>query len=150
MRVGFNNHYTKTGGFRAAIAYTRKNALLAEGNNFVVDANKLKISGGHLTPAIDPKIRINADKSIVIKWNISSVNYLNASDQLLLLMYAPKQQYAFYKIFNGAYRNMGEVIIDQNPRFTNKQVDIYIGFVAADRSAQSDSQYLGHYLFTIK
>jgi len=146
LKVGFNNYHTKTGGFRAAVSYTRKNALKQVNEGFYIDAEQLKISGGSLLPVIDPKIRIKADKSVIITWNTESVNYLNKSDQLLLLMYDFDHRCAFYKIFNGAHREEGTIKVEANKRLENKQIDIYIGFVAADRRTQSDSQYLGRYL----
>src|SRR6476661_1799421 len=37
LSVGFKNYFTKTGGYRAAIAYTRKHALVTDDAGFYID-----------------------------------------------------------------------------------------------------------------
>ncbi|WP_316736704.1 DUF6266 family protein [Pedobacter aquatilis] len=145
LKVGFNNYYTKTGGFRAAVSYTRKEALKKGENGFYIDQHLVKISGGALTPAIDPLVEIAGNGEISIQWNTTTVNRFDESDQLLLLVYNSEQKIFTHRIFNGAYRKDGQIKVTPNPRLLNMEVDIYIGFVAADRSMQSDSQYLGRF-----
>ena len=146
LKIGFNNYYTKTGGFRAALSYTRKEALKHDDGGIYIDQHMIKISGGTLTPAINPTVEISDDSGIIIQWDTNDVNYLNESDQLLLLVYNPTNRIANTRKFNGAYRKDGQIIVAPNPRLLNLEVDIYIGFVAADRSLQSDSQYLGRFM----
>ncbi|MFD2286647.1 hypothetical protein GJU39_19560 [Pedobacter petrophilus] len=144
LKVGFKNYYTKTGGFRAAVSYTRKNAIMQGDSGFYIEPGRLKISGGDLQPAIDPQIAFH-DDNLNIFWKTDSVNYLTRSDQLLVLLYDFENHYAVTKIFDSAYRSEGKATVEINPRLTGKKADLYIGFVAADRSSQSDSQYLGRF-----
>lgn len=146
LKIGFSNYYTKTGGFRAALSYTRKEVLKHDDNGIHIDQHLVKISGGALTPAVNPSVLIAEDREIIIQWDTTEVNYLNESDQLLLLVYNPTNRITNTRIFNGAYRKDGQIKVTPNPRLLNNEVDIYIGFVAADRSIQSDSQYLGRFM----
>lgn len=144
LKVGFKNYYTKTGGFRAAVSYTRKNAVIQGDAGFYIEPGRLKISGGDLEPAIDPQVAFN-DDHLNIFWKTDSVNALTRSDQLVVLLYDFQNQYAVTKIFDSAYRSDGKATVEINPRLSGKKVDLYIGFVAADRNSQSDSQYLGRF-----
>lgn len=143
LKVGFNNYYTKTGGFRAALAYTRKEALLNSDGGFYIDPALLKISGGDLAPALMPTFSLTESREILINWQTENVDYLNEADQLMVLIYDSAKGNAQTKIFNGAFRKDGELKIKLEKTMRNTEVAIYVGFVAADRSAQSDSQYLG-------
>jgi hypothetical protein len=143
LKVGFANYYTKTGGFRAALAYTRREALLSDDDdNFYVDPALFKISGGVLPQAIHPAMVWN-DPEIIITWDAAAIHYEEEADQLMVLIYDPLNANATTRIFNGAFRKDGKLKIKLEPHFSNLAVHVYIGFIAADRTSQSDSQYLG-------
>ncbi|UKT62163.1 DUF6266 family protein [Pedobacter mucosus] len=146
LRVGFNNYYTKTGGFRAALSYTRKEAIKQDDDGICIDHELIKISGGNLAPAINPEVEIATHKEITIRWDTYNLNYLNESDQLMLLVYDPTSRAVCMRIFNGTFRKAGEFRVLPPQKLFDTQVNIYIGFVAADRNSQSDSQYLGSFI----
>lgn len=142
IKAGFKNYYTKTGGYRAAMSYTRKIALVSDDAGFYIDPALFKISRGELDGAVDPGVAVNGSE-FVFDWDISGVPESHGSDQMMVLIYDSANSRALTRIFDGAFRNAGELIISIPTEFKGKEVDIYIGFMAADRSAQSDSQYLG-------
>jgi len=143
LKVGFANYYTKTGGFRAALAYTRREVLVQDADgNFDIDPTLFKISGGVLPPATNPAMVWN-DPELLINWDISTLNYEEEADQLMVLVYDPLHKIATTRIFNGAFRKDGALKIELDAHFSTVEFHVYIGFVAANRSAQSDSQYLG-------
>lgn len=143
LKVGFRNYYTKTGGFRAALAFTRKEALKGDDDNFYIDPAVLRISGGLLEQAINPQVVFSEDLEVVISWHTTGINSKNEADQLMLLIYDSENMNALTKVFNGAFRKDGSLKVKLKDNMQGVKLDIYIGFVAADRSAQSDSQYLG-------
>jgi len=147
LKIGFNNYYTKTGGFRAAVSYTRKEALKTNDTGFHIAPELLKISGGNLTPAINPSVQFTAEQEVILTWDTSQSNYLNEADQLMLLIYNAENGTALTKGFNGAFRKDGILKVKWGKKMIGVNLDIYIGFVAADRSSQSDSQYLGRFSF---
>ena len=143
LKAGFKDHYTKTGGFRAALAYTRKEALKGDDAHFYIDPAALKISGGCLEQAINPAVVFGEDREVLISWDTTEINSKNEADQLMLLIYDAENFNAMTKVFNGAFRKDGGLNVKLKDNMQGVKLDIYIGFVAADRSAQSDSQYLG-------
>lgn len=141
LSVGFKSYFTKTGGYRAAIAYTRKHALVTDDAGFYIDPALFRISGGELEPALNPTVAFS-EGSLLIKWD-QSTNHANGADQLLALVYDPKKMIGMSVIYQGAYRQDGQFELPIQLDFLNREVDVYIGFLAADRSEQSISQYLG-------
>lgn len=140
--AGFKDYYTKTGGYRAAIAYTRKHALAEDDNGFYINPALFRMSGGTLHPALNPQVIVGQDKTLTITWEQTTPK-TGLADQLLLLVYDSEKLEGFSEIYQGAYRESGTFSIEIPQKFSGKPMDIYIGFIAADRSGQSDSQYLG-------
>ncbi|WP_316798336.1 DUF6266 family protein [Pedobacter frigidisoli] len=145
LRVGFAGYYTKTGGFRGAISYTMKEVIQQNADGFFIDPQLIKISGGTLAPAVNPQVEIGAGKEVRISWDQSNTGWQHRGDQLMVLVYDAVSGVVDKRIFDGAYRQAGEFKMTPKVKLRNKEVDIYIGFMAADRSAQSDSQYLGRF-----
>ncbi|HMI05825.1 MAG TPA: DUF6266 family protein [Pedobacter sp.] len=145
LRVGFKNYYTKTGGFRAAVAYTRKMALVSDDAGFYIDPALFRFSGGDLPVAVDPAVTLVEPLQMRIDWNAADLPYQIKSDQLMLLIYDTVEYKSKSLILDGPFRKDGTLTIDLPNYFKGKELDVYIGFVAADRSRQSDSQYLGRF-----
>ena len=143
VKAGFKDYYTKTGGYRAAFAYTRKMAVATDDAGSHIDPAVFKISGGELVKAINPTVSLEDGNVLSFNWDISDVTQFDGSDQMIVLVYDAANRKAVTRIFDGAFRNAGEPSIQLPSTFQGAEVDIYIGFIAADRSAQSDSQYLG-------
>lgn len=141
LTVGYNGYFTKTGGYRAAIAYTRKHALVADDAGFYIDPALFRISGGDLEQAISPQVAVENTR-LKFSWE-NAAGTVNSADQLLVLVYDYQKHEALSVVFNGGYRSARSFSLDIPSEFSGKEVDIYIGFMAADRSKQSDSQYLG-------
>lgn len=143
LRVGFNNYGTKTGGYRSAVSYTRKIALVSDDAGFYIDPALFKVSGGDLPQAVSPMATFEDPLHIKFTWDATNITYEYASDQVMLVVFDLKDKKVVTRILNGVFRNAGAETIELPPAFKGKEVDAYIGFVAADRSRQSDSQYLG-------
>ena len=143
IKVGYKNYYTKSGGYRAAFAYTRKMAVMSDDAGSYIDPALFRISGGDLPGAVDPTVTLENGNVLSFNWDVSEVTQFDGSDQMMLLVYDTANLKAVIRIFDGAFRNAGELNIELPSTFQGAEVDIYIGFIAADRSGQSDSQYLG-------
>lgn len=143
LKVGFKNYGTKTGGYRSAVSYTRKVALVADDAGFYIDPALLKVSGGDLPQAVNPTAILEEPLKIKFNWDTADILYPYASDQAMLLVYDMKKNEAFAQVFGGVFRIAGTQTIEIPVTFKGKEVDVYIGFLAADRLSQSDSQYLG-------
>lgn len=142
VKAGFKDHYTKTGGYRAAFSYNRKYAVAGDGTGFYISPESFRFSGGDLPGAVDPGIII-ADEMLEITWAYSSDAGGSHSDQLMILLYDPANSGTVTKIFDGPFRAAGNFSMPVPETMKGREADLYIAFVAADRSAQSNSQYLG-------
>ena len=142
VKAGFKDHYTKTGGYRAAFAYNRKHALASDDDGFYIDPALFRISGGNLPGAVDPVVDLE-NGQLEITWSNEGVDTGRNSDQMMVLAYDRENARALTRIFDGAYRRALSFQMEVPAYMLNTELDIYIGFLAADRSAQSDSQYLG-------
>lgn len=141
LKVGFKNHYTKTGGLRAAVSYTMKNALLQQGDNFSIAPELIKISGGELPQALNVVVSLFSKDTLIISWENASRS--NWYDQLILLAYDAKTADSISLIYDGPLRKEKQLELKLPLALQNTSLDIYIGFIAPDRSSQSNSQYLG-------
>ena len=142
LREGFRKYYTPTGGYRAALAYTRKEAVVSDDAGFYIDPALFRISGGTLDGAVNPAVNLEPGNVLRISWDVADDNE-GAQDQMMVLIYDSANFNATTRVFDGAFRHAGELQIALSPSMVGKMVDVYIGFMAADRSRQSDSQYLG-------
>ena len=146
VKAGYKDYYTKGGGYRAAFAYTRKMAVVTDDAGSYIDPALFRISGGELAGAVDPLFTLESGNLLSLNWNTSGVTQFDGADQMIVLVYDTANSRAVTRVYNGAYRHAGEMSIELPTAFQGSEVDIYIGFVVADRSAQSDSQYLGRVL----
>ena len=144
LKVGFKGHYTKTGGYRGAVSYTRKEALVVDDAGTYIDPALFRISGGNLPQALDPSVEALDEQQIYIRWE-HPVALLTArlSDQLLVLLYDPESGDSLQWIYDAAFRREKQFQLPYHESLRGKSFDVHIGFVAGDRSAQSNSQYLG-------
>jgi hypothetical protein len=144
LKAGFKGYYyTPTGGFRSAVSYTRKVALVTDDAGFYIDPALVKISGGDLQQAENPTAVFEAPDFIKITWNEDNVKGEAGTDQLMVSAYDMEALNAHVVVFDGAYRRDGSMLVQISPKFKGKQIDVHIGFVNGERTAQSDSQYLG-------
>jgi len=144
VKAGFKDHYTKTGGYRAAFAYNRKYAVAGEEGGLYIDPALFRISGGDLPGATDAAGNID-NGMLEITWSNAGLNGAANSDQMILLVYDPENSRTLTRIFDGAYRRAESFRVEIPADMMGTEANVYIGFIAADRSAQSDSQFLGRF-----
>jgi hypothetical protein len=144
VKAGFKGHYTKTGGHRAAFAYNRKHAIAADDNGVYIDPALFRFSGGVLPGAVNPAVSL-ANDLLEITWDIADPAEGSPSDQLMVLLYDTANAKVLTRIFDGPFRAAGSYRVSIPALLKGLEAELYIGFVAADRSAQSDSQYLGRF-----
>jgi hypothetical protein len=143
VKVGFKGHYTKTGGYRAALSYNRKHAIAGDDGGSYIAPELFRFSGGDLPGAENPSVNL-ANDLLEITWDISGADGSH-SDQLMVLVYDVVNSLTLTRIFDGAFRSGGSDSMPIPGQMKGGEADVYIAFVAADRSAQSDSQYLGRF-----
>ncbi len=142
VQVGFKDYYTKTGGIRGAISYNRKHAVREDENGFYIDPNDFVVAGGDLPGALQPAFTIENPGTLKFTWATEIPKDADELDQVMLMAIDLKGKKASYAPI-GEFRKRGEASLSLDGALQGKLLDIYIAFVAKDRSRQSTSQYLG-------
>lgn len=137
LRTGFAGYSATIEGFNAAKSYNLKNAMI-DGQ---VMPDLVKVSYGDLPLSDALHVELQEDK-LQVNWSTNHLPGSSEKDQLMLLAYHPESRTAFFEV-HGAFRSMGIQLMDTYKEFVGKTIHVYAAFVAADRSRQSDSVYLG-------
>lgn len=137
LRTGFAGYSATAVGFNAAKSYNLKNAMI-QGE---VVPDLVKVSHGDLPLPETLEVALLEDK-LQVNWSTEYIPGSSDKDQLMLLAYHPQSRTALYEV-HGAFRSMGTQLMDTYSEFVGKTIHIYAAFVAADRSKQSTSLYLG-------
>ena len=142
LQIGFKDYWTVSGGTRAAFSYNRKFAVKANETGYEIDPKHFKISGGGLPGLTGLSVVQESAKILRFHWNPESVPESSGYDQVMLLAIDLEGQKSCYEC-PGDFRSAGTAVLQISEDLSGKEVDVYIGVVAKDRSVQSDSQYLG-------
>lgn len=142
IRNGFKDYYTQSGGIRGAISYNRRFAIAGTDTDFYIDPEKFVVTGGDLPGAENPQFILETPLEIRFHWDTTIPDDANPYDQVMLLAIDFKNQLHSYCNV-GAFRSTGTELLKLNKKMIGKELHLYIGFVAKDRSRQSMSQYLG-------
>lgn len=142
LQNGFKDYWTVSGGTRAAISYNRKFAVKANETGYEIDPEHFKISGGILPGLAGLSVLQESAALLRFHWNPESVPESSGYDQVMLLAIDLKGQQSCYEC-PGNFRSAGTAVLRISEDLLGKEVDVYIGVVAKDRTVQSDSQYLG-------
>jgi hypothetical protein len=138
LRVGFQGYSQTTYGYNAAKSYNFRYAM----ENGQMIPSKVNVSSGSLPLPADLQVSLDENKTLHFTWSGDYVEDTNEKDQLMLLAYHPESRTAIFENY-GAFRKSGLERLELFHAFAGKAIHVYAAFVAADRSRQSDSVYLG-------
>jgi hypothetical protein len=141
LRVGFNGYSRTTYGYNAAKSYTLKHAM-EEG---AVIPALVKVSYGDLQLPENLSVTLEENYSFQFNWSTEYTEPASRKDQIMVLAYHPESKTAIYEI-HGAFRQSGSQGFEVYSDFKGKMIHVYAAFIAADRSRQSDSVYLGEFM----
>lgn len=143
LRVGYKNYTTKQTSFNAAMSYILANAITGEYPNYGIDMNKVLVSRGNLTGAINGKVSVR-DTSVWICWDNQEEN---DSDVAMIAILNLEKEEAFF-ITNGNCRENELQELNLPKDWKNNTVSVFLSFISADKTNVSDSSYLGDYNLT--
>lgn len=148
VRVGFKGYSPTVEGFVAAKSYLLRNAIEGEYPNYRIKPEKMKVSHGDLPLPTNAEV-VYETGTLVFSWDttLDKATTASAHDQVMILAYCTELQQAIF-LTTGTFRKNGTDTLALPENFKEKQVEVYIAFLAADRSEQSDSLYLGSILCT--
>jgi hypothetical protein len=142
VRVGFKGYSATIEGFLAAKSYLLKNAFEHSGNGLVINPALVKVSHGELPlPGNITASQVHPEK-VQFTWDTTAINKQNCFDQVMLLAYDTDNAIAYYHV-PGQPRMNGTDELTIGPALFTRTLHLYVAFIAADRSRQSNSVYLG-------
>jgi hypothetical protein len=143
VRAGYKGYTPTVEGFLAAKSYLLKNAFEGEGAEMVINPALMKVSYGDLPLPENITALKTAPNELQVTWDIVEKNFHpNAFDQVMILVYDIENGESEDNI-TGQFRYVGSDTLYIPPAIPERTYHIYVAFVAADRSRQSMSVYLG-------
>ena len=141
VRIGFKGYSPTSEGFIAAKSYLWHHAMETSPDGFIINPSLMKVSFGDLPLAANMSVTKRAEDKLEFTWDASVPDGGDARDQVMMLAYDTAGQNPFF-IINGLFRSTGADLLPIYGK-TGVAYQLYAAFVAADRSRQSDSVYLG-------
>lgn len=140
VRVGFKGYNERFQGFTAAKSWLMKNCIQVIDGEIRIDPSLVKISSGNLPLPENIQCSLQEPNTFRISWAPSWERGL-LSDQAMVMAY--DQKHSPYGVIYGNDRTTGEELVSVYP--SSEPYHVYLAFIAADRSRQSDSVYLGEF-----
>jgi hypothetical protein len=143
VRAGYKGYTDTVEGFNAAKSYLLRNAFEGEGADMAINPALMKVSYGDLPLAENITAAKTAPNELQVTWDAVDKDFHpNAFDQVMILVYDIENGVANYNI-TGQFKYVGRDTLYVTPAIPERTYHIYAAFVAADRSQQSTSVYLG-------
>lgn len=143
VRVGYKNYSVKSEGFVSAKSYLYKHALKVEEEIFSIDPALMRISYGDLPMSENAAVSLTAAHELTFTWDTENIDSPYKKDQVLMVAYNIAGEHVSYEL-NGQFRSVGKDVLRLFQVYEPGTIlHVYIAFIAADRSRQSDSMYLG-------
>jgi len=140
VRVGFKGYNERFQGFVAAKSWLMNNCIQVIDGEILIDPTLVKISSGDLHLPENIQCILQEANTFRISWKPSNERGYQY-DQAMILIYDTKNPP--YGLIYGSDRSSDEVFIPVDP--SPDPFHVYLAFIAADRSRQSDSLYLGEF-----
>ena len=142
VRQGFKGYTPTYEGFAGAKSYLSRNAFEeVTPGKFVINPALMQVSFGDLPLPDDISVGLVDGSYFQFTWDSSRIEGASQSDQVMLLAYDIENNDAYYTI-TGQFRKTGTDKLLISSR-AGKNYHLYFALVAADRSRQSHSVYLG-------
>src|SRR5690606_9061414 len=139
LRVGFKGYVERSEGFVSAKSYLHKNALRVEEDNTVIDPATVLVMSGDLSVSEAASYTRTGPNELTFNWDPESIDCRFDKDQVMMLAYNIEDRQVFYSV-TGQFRCAGQDILPLKLDLKPGSVfHIYMAFIAADRSRQSDS-----------
>ena len=126
-----------------AMSYHLKEAVTYVDPNFEILYNKVQISKGDLVGAQNPSINSSSTAEIKVNWEDNSgQGTAKATDQLVVVLFAPIDELYYYNLTAGA-RSAASATLLLPSYFSGLEVQAWICFVSDDGKSYATSTYLG-------
>jgi hypothetical protein len=142
VRAGYKGYSPTVEGFLAAKSSLLKNAFVVDGKKMIIDPALVQVSYGDLSLPTNISAAKDSPEHIRISWDAVDKETDEAYDQIMMLAYDIENGEATSNI-TGQFRYVGTDTLYIPSAIPERTWHIYAAFIAADRSQQSASVYLG-------
>lgn len=143
LRKFFGSNAGTNTRLNQAMSYHMKEAVNYAEPDFEILYNKVQISKGDLLGVQNPTQVSTAQNSINFSWEDNSgQGEAKATDQLVVVVYAPSANLYFYSL-NAGTRSAENAAVALPAYFSGLEVQSWIAFAAADGNAYATSVYMG-------
>ncbi len=144
VREGFRNYSPSVEGFLAAKSHLLLNAFEGTPPDIFINPARVKLSHGSLPLPGDITMEKKEGNQLVFSWNPALMTADSSpSDQVMLLAYDIEHAGVEYDLYGQLRKTGTDVLSLPASGQEERTYHVYLAFVAADRSRQSDSVYLG-------
>ena len=124
------------------MSYTIDNAVTGNYPDYAIDAAKVVISRGALTPGADTELGV-AGSNVLVKWGDNSGSGSALATDKALIAVVNQSKGEAITVAGGAARSAGREEVAAPESWVNCELDCYLGFVSADGREVSNSVYVG-------
>jgi hypothetical protein len=149
LAFGFKNSKRKAGtSIRSyAIGLNKKVAVKGKYPKQKIDFKKLIVSEGSVAAPKNASVKLNG-RNLEFSWEADiDADGADERDQVMLLAYLPEGAKAI-KVLSGARRTEEYQKLKLPGSKKDYEIEVYMSYIADDRSAASPSVYLGKHIWT--
>jgi hypothetical protein len=144
IRPGFaaESERTKLNAHNICMKQDRREVIAGIYPDLELAYDHLEVSRGTLRPAVTPMLG-QSPEGLQFSWHTDpKMDWPESSDQVMLLAYFPEIKELVYKIFGNSWF-AGADTLEIPVELQEQRMEVYISFIAADRTAQANSTYMG-------
>lgn len=141
IRFGYKGYAKTQSEYNAAMSYIMKNAMTGSKDTLAIDYDKVLLTRGNLTTAVNPTASITGNKVMYTWTDNSGTGDAQATDRAMLLVYNKKKGEAMYDI-DAAARSAGKAQLDLPAAWSGDALAVYLGFRSEDGRSVANSACL--------
>jgi hypothetical protein len=147
LRTGWKLYAHRQSPFNAAMSHTINNAIIGEYPDYEIDAGKVLVSRGALTPATNGSV-VASSANLMLSWNDNSgVNFAKETDKALIAVLNLTKGEAITDTA-GAERAERTQTVALPADWSGDNVEVYLGFISEDGKEVANSVHLGSIAIT--
>jgi len=138
IRIGYKEFTQEKSAFNAAMSYTLKRAVTANGKEIAIDFNRALVSMGTLMPIFEGTATQSRDKMSFNWHNNSGMGNAEDTDVAMLLVYNKDRETAVYDT-EAALRWDGHAELSLPDNWQDDELIAYLSFCSTDGSSVANS-----------
>lgn len=138
IRIGYQNYEQGKSAYNAATSYLLKYAVTGCGEEAVLDYEKVRVSRGSLTPALDAAVAVESGKASFTWTDNSDTGDALATDQAMVLVYNKDREQSVYNVAAGTRAGTtAELALPTG--WDTEALAVYLGFFSEDGERVANS-----------